>query len=242
MKYARAWILTLLFAASNAIAAPETQRAGMRPIHPPASTSNEPRYLGVEFPAAACVEDVLAATEALHVDCDASPTVELCLEWDAQLMITSDQVTCVCFAMGEASYISIAAPTADGGCAITDADGPDGLGACEIIEANQTRWLSPEYSIVRSRAGARDGLCSVGTSTTNSLGMSRPGVTPSSTSGLRYPCNDNIECTNTVGSGTCSSLSSLSASQAAQDRYSQSCAWVYVRPAAVAEIHWTVVR
>lgn len=241
MKYARAWILTLLISAT-ANAAPEPQRAGMRPIHPPASTSNEPRYVGVEFPAGACVEDVAAATEALHVDCDASPTVELCLEWDAQLMITSDQKTCVCFAMGEASYITIADPTGDGGCAITDADGPDGLGACELIEADQTRWLSPAYSIVRSRAGSRDGLCSVGTSTTNSFGMSRPGVTPSATSGLRYPCNDAIECTNTVGSGTCSSLASLSADQAASDRYSQSCAWVYVRPADAAVIDWTVVR
>lgn len=223
-------ILTLL----TCIAAPAAAqpRPEQRPVRLTGSSFEEPRYTGVDVANWLQVQALGTATEAIRRNGTGTP---VCVPWESTVSTRATQDTCWCWSMDP--NVTLSAPTADGGCSVTDSAGPDGLGSCWSTAANETSWSFPAWQVVSRRAGARGfvgttgGVCTVATSTTVGQG-----------SELRVPCTTTADCTAIVGSGTCRALQSpLPTAQGealtATSRTLQlgrSCAYLVARPAAAA--------
>lgn len=197
------------------------------PIRPPGSPTEEPRYLGVDFGSWLVVQALGTTTEPIR---QAGTGVPVCVGWNTILTFRADQATCWCWSLDP--NVTVAAPTGDGGCQVTDPAGRDGDGACFSTAANETRWNAPAWPTVAARAGSRGyvgspgGLCTVLTSTTVSFG-----------SQLRLPCRVTADCTALVGGGTCEAFASplpgldgrTTSNLSHAEQYARSCAYVVGR-------------
>ena len=164
----------------------------------PIGSPGEPRYVGVDYPSWLEVQAVGTTTEYLR---HAGTGAPICVPWESILTLRSDQTACACWTMN--LNTTIAAPSGDGGCRVTDTGGPDGSAACVDLAQTERAWLSPAWQIAPRRPGARGytgtvgGVCSVATTTTAGWGQA-----------LSVPCTYTADCTTVVGSGSCTSYSS----------------------------------
>lgn len=206
--------------------------AQQKPVNPKVGVNEEPRFVGADFPSWQITQALGTTTEALRLGGTGAP---ICVGWQALVAFSADQRTCFCWTLD--FNVRVAAPTADGGCRITDDYGRDGDGACFTVAANETKWKSPHWPIVANRPGSRGyvgtiggGLCSVSTSTTAGFGAA-----------LRPACRVDADCTTVVGSGTCvaftspaPSSSGASSAAAIDQQLGAGCAYIVATPAAAA--------
>lgn len=217
-------LLPLLLLTLSATA--QTVPATHRPIRPPAASTEEQRYQGADFPSWQITQALGTSTEPLRI---AGTGVPMCIGWEAIVSFSADQRTCWCFTLDP--NVRVAAPSADGGCRITDDYGRDGDGACFTTAANESKWKSPHWGLVATRPGSRGypggtgGVCTVATSTTQGFN-----------SELRVPCRVDGDCTTVVGSGTCEDFTTLAsgATRRGDVQYRLGCAYVVATPAAAA--------
>jgi hypothetical protein len=222
-------IFALLLLALVASFGAEAQTQTARPIYPPGSGSQEPRYLGVDFPAHTIIQSI-TSTGGVYLRRNGSSGAPLCVPWETIASYRSEQSVCVCYVQSP-SQLTLSGPGSAGGCQITDGNGPDGTGACFVLSGGAPPvYRSPAWQSVANRPGARLGACSVATSTTVSLGAPP----------RRPPCGVTSDCTTVVGSGTCDLLAG--APNATDVRYGQGCAYVLARGAATGLMFVEVVR
>lgn len=221
-------IFALVLLALCATFGAEAQTQNTRPIQPPGSPSVEPRYLGVDFPAHAIVQSI-TSTGGVYVRRNGSSGGPLCVPWETIVSYRAEQAMCVCYVQSP-SQLTLTGPASSGGCQITDQNGPDGTGACFVLSGGAPPvYRSPAWQSVANRPGARGGACTVATSTTVTLGVTR-----------RPPCGITSDCTTVVGSGTCDTLATLPNPE--QVRYGQGCAYVLARGGATGLLFTEVAR
>jgi hypothetical protein len=191
--------------------------AQTRPIRPPAAPTEEQRYNGVDFPSHTIIQSI-TSTVGVYVRRNGNSGLPICVPWETVVSVRAEQTVCLCY-VGAPRELTLTGPGSAAGCQLTDVNGPDGTGACWVIDAGERVWTSPAWQVVSARPGARLGACSVATSTTVGLGVSR-----------RPPCRVDADCTAAVGSGTCDSLST--SANTTEVRYGQGCAYVFARGSA----------
>ena len=206
----------------------EAQTQNTRPIRPPSSSAEEPRYLGVDFPAHTIIQSI-TSTGGVYLRRNGTSGAPVCLPWETIASFRSEQSVCLCYVQSP-SQLTLSGPGSAGGCQLTDQNGPDGTGACFVLSGGAPPvYRSPAWQSVANRPGARLGACSVATSTTFTFGVSR-----------RPPCGITSDCTTVVGSGSCDLLAG--APNATDVRYGQGCAYVLARGAASGLLFVEVVR
>lgn len=168
------------------------------------------RYTGVDLPSWQVTQALDSDTEPVSLNGTGIP---ICVGWGAIVATSADARTCWCWSQTVSA--TVAAPTGNGGCRLTVDASADGMGACWSTAAGETKWKAPWRPTVENRAGARLGLCTTDTSTTNGLGRA-----------VALPCRTTAECLHRLGSGTCDTDTTPT------EREADSCAFLLARPAA----------
>ncbi len=196
-------LLALTLALSIAPLTAEAQ--GDRPLRPPEAD----RYVGADTPSWQVTQALGALTEPISLDGTGMP---ICVGWGAIVAVSADARTCWCWSQTVSA--TVAAPTGNGGCRMSEDNGPDGAGSCWSTAAAETKWKWPHRPVVEARAGARLGMCTTLTSSTAGLGRE-----------VALPCRTTAECTARLGSGTCDTVTT------GAEREAASCAFLLSRAA-----------